>query len=76
MIQFVIEFFQPEINILREFEKPEDNLEKTATGSVNLRTYWGYIKSASSSFMLSLVILLFLFGQFLITGCEYWLSYW
>ncbi|OXA58099.1 Multidrug resistance-associated protein 4 [Folsomia candida] len=66
----VVEAPQEENKVLKEFEKPADNTEKTAEGSVSMRTYWSYITSAKSSVGLFLVIFLFLCGQILLTGCE------
>jgi hypothetical protein len=59
-----------------EYEKPDDNSESMAEGSVSLKTYWGYLKCSKSFLLLFLVSFNFIATQLLLSSNELWLSFW
>jgi len=63
--------------LLRPDEHVEDvNQEQQTVGSIKMHVYASYIKALDSTFLLGIVISLFVCARIMLTGVDYFLSRW
>lgn len=60
----------------KEQEKPAENVESKAVGSVSGRTYWNYFLSGHSVPVFFFLLFAIVVCQVFTSGNDYWLTYW
>lgn len=57
-------------------EEPKETQELVAKGNIKNSLYWKYFRANGSRILLILLVLLYVITQLIISGSDYWLSYW
>jgi len=65
-----------ENEIKKEEEQQESQVEKMASGSVSLKTYWEYYRSGDSLCGMIMVFVGFVLSQILYSASDWWLAIW
>ena len=56
--------------------EPKETEELMAKGNVARSLYWKYFRAGGSYCMLFMLLVLFIVGQVVSSGCDYWVGYW
>jgi len=64
------------MNIRGALAAKSNNADKRSTGSVSINVYKSYLSANRSVFKVFLVLFCFVLTQVLVSGGDYWISFW